>query len=120
MQRGLAQLGGIVRRDRGRHADRDSLRAVREQVRETAGQHHRLFRLAIIIGAELDAVFVDPLEQEPGDLGHPRFGVAVGGGIVAVDIAEIALAVDQRIARGKILRQAHHGIVDRLVAMRME
>ena len=34
VQRGVAQLGGIVRRDRGRHADRDALRAVGEQVRE--------------------------------------------------------------------------------------
>ena len=77
-------------------------------------------RLAVVIGAELDAVLVDAIEQQPRDVGHARFGVAVGGGIIAVDIAEIALAVDQRIARGEILRQAHHGVVDRLVAMRME
>ena len=44
MQRRVAQLGGVVRRDRGRHADRDALRAVGEQVREAAGQHDRLFR----------------------------------------------------------------------------
>ena len=120
MQRGVAELGGVVRRDRGRHADRDALRAVGEQVRKAAGQHHRLFVRAVVVGAELDAVLVDAVEQQPRDLGHARFGVAVGGGIIAVDIAEIALAVDQRIARGEILRQAHHGVVDRLVAMRME
>ena len=34
-QRGVAELGGVVRRDRGRHADRDALRAVGEQIRET-------------------------------------------------------------------------------------
>ena len=120
VQRGVAEFGGVVRRDRGRHADRDALRAVGEQVREPAGQHHRLFRLAVVIGAELDAVLVDAVEQQPRDVGHARFGVAVGGGVIAVDIAEIALAVDQRIARGEILRQPHHGVVDRLVAMRME
>ena len=120
MQRGVAELGGIVRRDRGRHADRDALRAVGEQVRKAAGQHHRLFRLAVVVGAKLDAVLVDAVEQKPRDFGHARFGVAIGGGIIAVDIAEIALAVDQRIARGEILREAHHGVVDRLVAMRME
>ncbi len=120
MQRGVAQLGGIVRRDRGRHADRDALRAVGEQVREAARQNHRLFRLAVIVRPELDAVLVDAFEQQPRDIGHARFGVAVGGGVIAVDIAEIALAVDQRVARGKILRQPHHRVVDRLVAMRME
>ncbi len=120
MQRGVAQFGGVVRRDRGRHADRDALRAVGEQVRKAAGQHHRLFRLAVVIGAEFDAVLVDAVEQQPRDLGHARFGIAVGGRVIAVDIAEIALAVDQRIARGKILRQPHQRVVDRLVAMRME
>ena len=120
MQRGVAQFGDVVRRDRGRHADRDALRAVGEQVRKAAGQNDRLFRLAVVIGAELDAVLVDAVEQKPRDLGHARFGVAIGGGIIAVDIAEIALAVDQRIARGEILREAHHRVIDRLVAMRME
>ncbi len=61
-----------------------------------------------------------PSIKQLRDRGHARFGVTVGGRIIAVDIAEIALAVDQRIARGEILRQPHHGVVDRLVAMRME
>ena len=120
MQGGVAELGDVVRRDRGGHADRNALRAVGEQVRKTAGHDDRLFRLAIIVRAKLDAVLIDAVEQELRDLGHARFGVAVGGGIIAVDIAEIALAVDQRVARGEILRQAHHGVIDRLVAMRME
>ncbi|MGY4333644.1 hypothetical protein ACVWWG_008061 [Bradyrhizobium sp. LB7.2] len=120
MQRGFAELGGVVRRDRGRHADRDTLRAIGEQVREAAGQHDGLFRLAVVIRAELDPVLVDAVEQKPRDVGQPRFGVAVGSGIIAVDIAEIALAVDKRIARGEVLREADHGVVDRLVAMRME
>ena len=51
--------------------------------------------------------------------GQPRFGVAVGGGVIAVDVAEIALAVDQRIAKREILREADHRVVDRLVAVRM-
>ena len=120
MQRRVAEFRCIVRRDRGRHAHRNALRAVGEQVRKAAGQHDRLFRLAVVIGAKLDAVLVDTVEQEPRDLGHARFGIAVGGGIIAVDIAKIALAIDQRIARGKILREAHQRVVDRLIAMRME
>ena len=120
MQRGVAELGRVVRRDRGRHADRDALRAVGEQVRKAAGQHDRLFGLAVVIGTEFDAVLVDAFEQQPRDVGHARFSVAVGGGVIAVDIAEIALAVDQRVARGEILREPYHGVVDRLVAMRME
>jgi hypothetical protein len=55
VQRRVAQLGGVVRRDRGRHADRDALRAVGEQVREAAGQHDRLFRLAVVGGRKSTA-----------------------------------------------------------------
>ena len=40
--------------------------------------------------------------------------------MVAVDVAEIALAVDQRVARGKILGETHQRIIDRLIAVRVE
>ena len=120
MQRGIAELGHVVRRDRGRHADGNTLGAIGKQVGKPAGQHDRLFRLAVVIGAKFNPVLVDAVEQQPRHLGHARFGVAVGGRIIAVDIAEIALAIDQRVARGEILREADHGVVDRLVAMGME
>ncbi len=47
------------------------------------------------------------------------FSVAHGGGAIAVDIAEIALAIDQCVALREILRQARQRIIDRLVAMRV-
>ena len=120
VQRGIAELGGIVRRDRGGHADRNALRAIGEQVGEGAGQNHRLLLLAGIIVAVVDRFLVDAFHQHLRNRRQPRLGVAVGGGTVAVDIAEIALALDQGIARGKILGEAHKGIVDRLVAMRVK
>ncbi len=120
MQRGVAQFGGVVRRDGGRHADRDALRAVGEQIGKGRRQHHRLFAGAVIGGAEIDRVLVDAVEQQPRHLGQARFGVAHGGGVIAVDVAEIALPVDQRIALGEILRQPHQRVVDRLVAVRVE
>ena len=120
MQRRVAELGDVVRRDVGRHADGDARRAVGEQVGEGAGQHHRLAVGAVIGRAEVDRVLVDAVEQQPRDLGHARFGVAHGGGVIAVDVAEIALPVDQRIADREILGEAHQRVVDRLVAMRME
>ena len=54
------------------------------------------------------------------DRGQAALGVAHGGGVIAVDIAEIALAVDQRVALGEVLRQAHQRVVDRDVAVRVE
>ena len=52
-------------------------------------------------------------------LAQPHLGVAHGRRRIAVDRAEIALAVDQRQAHGEILRHAHQRVVDRLVAVRM-
>ena len=47
-QRGVAQLGRIVRRDGRRHADRDALRAVRQQIGKRRRQHHRFLAGAVI------------------------------------------------------------------------
>ena len=66
MERGVAQLGGIVRRNGGRHADRDALRAVGEQVRERARQHDRLVFGAVIGRAEIDRVLVDAVDAGGG------------------------------------------------------
>src|SRR5271166_3813676 len=120
MERSVAELGDVVRRDRGRHADCDALRAVGEQVRHGRGHDDRLSRIARIVVAPVDRILLHALHQEAGDVGHPGFGIAVGGGVVAVDVAEIALPLDQRIARGKILSEAHQRLVDRLVPVGME
>ena len=116
---GVDQLGDIVRRDAGRHADGDSARAIGEQIGEEAGKNLRLLILAIIGGSKLDRAFVQARHQVGGGLGQARFGIAHRRSIIAVDIAEIALPVDQRRAQRKILRQPHHRIIDRRVAMRV-
>jgi hypothetical protein len=52
-------------------------------------------------------------------LAHADLGVAHRRRRVAVDRAEIALAVEQRQAHRELLRHADQRVVDRLVAMRM-
>ena len=61
-----------------------------------------------------------PSSRLRGDLRQPRLGVAFGGRVIAVDIAEIALAVDQRIADGEVLGEARQRVVDRLIAVGVE
>ncbi len=117
--RGVDDLGGVVRRDAGRHADRDAAGAIGEQIGEQAGEQFRLILLAIIGRAEIDRILVQPVHQVDRDLRQPRFGIAIGGGVIAVDIAEISLSVDQRVTQRKGLCEADHRIIDRLVAMRM-
>src|SRR5262249_34701896 len=62
-QGSVAQLGGIVRWDGGRHADRNALRTVRKQVRKCRRQHHGLFVGAVICCAKVDGIFVDAVNQ---------------------------------------------------------
>ncbi len=119
MQQRRAQLVGIVRGNVGRHADGDAGRAVGEQVGERRRQHRRLHLAPVVVGAEVDRLLFQPLEQVGGGRCDARFGVALGGRVIAVDVAEVALAVDQRVAHGEVLRQAGERVVDRLVAVRM-
>ncbi len=115
-----AQLADIVRRDAGRHADRDAGSAVGEQIGEAARQDDRLAVLAIIGRAEIDGVLLDAVEHCLRHGREPALGVAHGSGVIAVDIAEIPLPVDQRVALRKILGEPHQRVVDREFAMRVE
>ena len=121
MQRRVAELAGIVRRDVGGHADGDAGGAVGEQVGEIGGEDRRLLLARRRNWARKSTVSSSmPSRSCARDLGQPRLGVAVGGGVIAVDIAEIALAVDQRIADGEVLREARQRVVDGLIAVGME
>ena len=120
MQQGIAQLADVVRRNARRHADGDPAGAVGQQVGKRRRQHHRLALLAVVGIPEIDRVLVDPVEQRFRHRGQPRLGVTHGGGVVAVDVAEIPLAVDERIARGERLGQTHERVVDRLIAVGVE
>ena len=116
---GGADLGDVLRRDVRRHADGDAGAAVAEQVREAGRQHGRLLARAVVVRHEVHRLVLDVGEQLRGDLGHPRLGVARRGRRVAVHRAEIALALDERVAHDEILRHAREGLVDRRVAVRV-
>jgi hypothetical protein len=105
-------LAQVVGRDVRGHADRDAAGAVDQEVREPRRQHGGLHQRLVKVGVEIDGLLVDVghhLHREPG---QPRLGVAHGGGAVAIDGAEVALAVHQQAPGGKVLRQAHHRVVD--------
>ena len=112
-------LGKVVGRDVRRHPDRDAGRTVEEQVREASRQDRRLHPGAVVVLDEVDRVLVDVGEDLGGDRGHARLGVAHRGRRVAIDRAVVALAVDERVAQGEVLRHAHEGVVDRLIAVRV-
>ena len=119
-QRGVDDLAEVVRRDVGRHADGDAVGAVDQQVRESApaGPSAPLRSRRSSAGNRRCPCRCPPAAAADA-LGQPHLGVAHRRRVVAVDRAEIALAVDQRQAHGEVLRHADHGVVDRGVAVRV-
>ena len=115
----LHYLGEVVRRNVGRHADRDARGTVHDQVRQLGREHRGLLQPVVEVGDEADGVLVDVLQHRHRDFGQAGFGVAVGRGRIAVDRAEVPLPVHQRIAQREILHHAHQRVVDRHVAVRV-
>ena len=109
----------VVRRDVGRHAHGDAGRAVHQQVGQSGGKDGRLGGRLLVVGREVDGFLLDVLEELLGDGIEAGLGVAVGGGRVAIDGAEVALRVDQRVAHHPILGEADEGVVDGGVAVRV-
>ena len=116
-QQGVADLVQVVGRDVGGHAHGDARGAVDQEVGETGGQHQGLFHGAVVVGHEVHGVLVQVLEEFVGQAGEAHLGVTHGRGGVAVDGPEVALAVHQRVAQGEVLGHAHHGVIDRGVAV---
>ena len=64
-------LAQVVRRDLGRHADRDPLGAVDQQVGEPGREDHGLAGTPVVVGPEVDGVLVDVPEHLHGERGKP-------------------------------------------------
>ena len=120
MQERGAEFADIMRRDAGRHSDGNARCAVGEQVRKAGGKDDGLAVLTVIGRPEIDGILVDPVQHRLRHCRQPAFGVPHCGRIIAVDIAEIPLPVDQRIALGKILCETHQRVIDRQLSMGME
>jgi len=116
---GVDHFAQVMRRDIGRHADRDATRSVDEQVRDARRQHRRLTLLAVVVRHEIDRFHVDVGEQFAGNAVEAALGITHRSRGIAIDGAEITLTVDQRVAQREILRHAHQRVVDRAVTVRV-
>ena len=111
---GLEQLHEVVREDERREADGDALGAEHEQQRELRGQQQGLLVAPVVAGDELGRLLVEDLVA--GELGEAALDVARRGGAVAgVDVAEVALPLDEVALVGEV----HEGLADGGVAMRV-
>ena len=91
-----------------------------QHVGQQRRQDQRLVRRVVEVRLEIDRIAVDVAEELRRDLRQSRLGVAHLRRRVAIDRAEVALPVDQRVAHGEVLGHAHQGVVDGAVAVRVE
>ena len=115
----IDRLTQVMRRDIGRHTDRDTGRSVDQKVRVARGKNRRFLLRLIKVRDKIDRVFIDIGDHLRGDLRQARLCVSHSRGAVAVDRAEVAVSVDQRIARRPLLSHVDEGPVDGGVTVRV-
>ena len=116
---GVDDLPEVVRRDVRRHADGDAGGAVDEQVREARREDRGLAAGLVVVRLEVDRVGVDVAQQLGRNAREARLGVAHRRRGIVVDVPEVALALDERVAHRERLRQPDERVVDRGVAVRV-
>ena len=95
---GIGHFAQVVAGNLGGHANGNAAGAVQQRKRQARRQLRRLLGRAIVVGHEVHRALVDLVQQQRGNLRQPCLGVAHGGSTVAIARAEVALAVDQRVA----------------------
>ncbi len=116
---GVANFGRVVRRDAGRHADRDAAGPVDKQVRKLAGQHRRFGADFVIRRRVVDGVQFDIVQHRRGDRRQTSFRVPHRGRGQAGDAAEVALLVDQQPPHVPFLGHADQRRIDDRFAVRV-
>ena len=115
----VTEFAQVVRRNIGGHTHGDTRRTVKQQVGHLGGHHRGFLQGIVVVGPEIHGILVQVAQEFLGQPGHAHFRVTHCRRRVAVDGAEVALAVHQGIAHGKFLRQAHQGVIDRQIAVRV-
>ena len=116
--RRVDDLDQVVRDHVGRHADGDAGGPVDEQVRHRGRQDRRLRERPVVVVDEVDGLLVEPVGEQQGRRREAALGVATGCGRV-VGTAPVPVPVDERDPHRERLRQPHHRVVDRRVAVRV-
>ncbi|CDE48098.1 val start codon [Sutterella sp. CAG:351] len=109
----------VMRRDVRRHADRDTLAAIHQQLREAGGQHRRFFFCTVKVRCHIDRITVDISQHLFRNAAQTDFRVTHGSRRVAVNRAEVAVTVNERIAERERLRHTDDRVIDRDITMRV-
>ena len=108
-----------MRRNFRRHANRNSIRPVHQQVRVPGRQHRRLCLRAVVVRIKIDRFFIQIFQQRRRNPRQPRFRVTIRRRRIAIHRPKIPLPIHQRSPHRKRLRQSHQRVIHRQVSMRM-
>ena len=97
MDGGFAHFDKIVRRHVRRHTDGNAAGSIHEKIGHFARQVRRLFPLLIVVWNEIDGFLVDVLQQGLGERCHAGLRVPHRGWRIAIDRAEVSLAIHKRV-----------------------
>ena len=101
------------------HADSDAVRAIDKQVREARRQDSRLGERFVVVRLEIDCLLVEVSQHLHGSTRQTGFRVAHCCWGIAVDGAEVAMAVDEGKPHREVLCHADHCVVDGAIAVGM-
>ena len=116
----LGNLTQVMRRNIGRHTHSNTRRTVDQQVRDARGQNGRLQGLAVVVGLEINGVFVDVTHHLKGNGSHLGLGVSRRCSTVVTGGAEVTLTQSQRVTHNPALNQTHQSVVDSAIAVGVE
>ena len=112
-------LAQIVRRNISSHTYCDTGTAINQQGRDLRRKYTGLFQGFIIVRYKINCILFDILEHRLSNFSHTYLGITHCCRTVAVNAAEVTVAVYHQIAGREILRQAHDCIIYRTITMRM-
>ena len=117
---GIYDLPQVMGRRTGSHAHGDALGTVHQEIGNFYRQHCGLFLGLVKVRHEVHHILVQIRKKcLLGDLLKPCLRITHGGGAVPLNIAEVAVAVDERHPLFEILAHDHQGVVDGTVPVRM-
>jgi hypothetical protein len=116
--RGADDLDKVVRGHVRGHSDGDATGAVDQEVRVGGGHHGRLHQLVVIVGNEVDGLFVEAGGHQHGRRCESRLGVARSRRAV-IHRPEVAVPVHEWEPHGEGLGHAHQRVIDGRVTVRV-
>ena len=114
---GVYQLAQVMWGNVSRHAHGDAGGSVEQQVGQRGWQHGWLLFATVVIFVPIDRIFLQIGQNFFAIAREAGLGVTHGGWRIAIDRAEVALAIDHEIAHRKVLRHTGHRVINAGIAV---